>query len=259
MHIARQLLTMGLLKQEGEYHTLSLTSRALETLRKRESIFGVLQEAERVRKADKKKGEIEYNSALFALLRQKRKEMADELGVPPYVIFSDKALVEMAAYYPQSVGSLLKISGVGQVKLRQFGEAFLELIQLYCEKHGLQEKSKEALREKSSTGTNRRYVLVAEAYNSGETIQSLMERYGVTAGTVLEHLSRYLAMGNPIRTGEDLQRLTSVTPEQQRAAFDAFHDLSPTFLKPVYDKLNGTLNYDDLRVLRLMYLIAQSS
>ncbi len=75
-----------------------------------------------------KKAELEYNSALFALLRQKRKEMADEAGVPPYVIFSDKTLVEMAAYYPQSVASLLNISGVGQVKLRQYGEAFLDVI-----------------------------------------------------------------------------------------------------------------------------------
>ena len=116
MHIARQLLSMGYLKQEGEYHTLSLTARALEALRKRETIFGVVQEAERVRTRAKKE-EIEYNSALFALLRQKRKEMADEAGVPPYVIFSDKTLVEMAAYYPQSMDELAQHlrRGTGEV------------------------------------------------------------------------------------------------------------------------------------------------
>jgi ATP-dependent DNA helicase RecQ len=256
MHIARQLLTMGFLKQEGEYHTLSLTPRALEALRKRESIFGVVQEAERVRKAGKKSEEIEYNSALFALLRQKRKEMADQAGVPPYVIFSDKTLVEMAAYYPQSFNSLLKISGVGQVKLRQYGEAFLEVIQAYCENHDLKEKPRETAREKSDT--NRRYVIVAEAYNAGETIQCLMERYHVTAGTILEHLSRYLAAGNKLRDGKDLQELAPVNLEQQQAAFGAFDELSPAFLKPVYDKLNGTMNYDELKVLRLLYLISTS-
>jgi ATP-dependent DNA helicase RecQ len=224
MHIARQLLTMGFLKQEGEFHTLSLAPRALEALRKRESIFGVLQEAERVRIKGKKKEEIEYNSALFALLRQKRKEMADAVGVPPYVIFSDKTLVEMAAYYPQSVGSLLKISGVGQVKLRQYGEIFLEIIQSYCEKHELSERPKETTREKSDV--NRRYVVVAEAYNAGETIQSLIERYYVTASTILEHLVRYLSAGNPVRNGKDLQALTSATLEQQQAAFAAFEELA---------------------------------
>ena len=254
MHIARQLLTMGYLKQEGEFHTLSLTVKALEALKKRETIFGVVQEAERVRTKGKKE-EVEYNSALFALLRQKRKEMADETGVPPYVIFSDKTLVEMAAYYPQSVTSLLNISGVGQVKLRQYGDAFLEVIKAYCEKHGLKEKQKENVREKSDS--NRRYVIVAEAYNSGETVQNLMERYHVTAGTILDHLARYLTAGNTLRNGDDLQSLTSATPEQQQAAFAAFDELSPTFLKPVFDKLNGEMNYDELKILRMLYLISR--
>ena len=255
MHIARQLLSMGYMKQEGEYHTLTLTSQALEALRKRETIFGVVQEAERTKKEGKRREEIEYNSALFALLRQKRKEMADEAGVPPYVIFSDKTLVEMAAYYPQSLTRLLNISGVGEVKLRQYGEAFLNVIVSYCEKHGLKENPKETVREKSDS--NRRYVIVAEAYNAGETVKSLMERYRVTAGTILDHLTRYLAAGNKLRKGDDLQSLASVTPEQMQIVFTAFDELSPTFLKPVYDKLNGTLNYEDLKILRMSYLISR--
>jgi ATP-dependent DNA helicase RecQ len=246
---------MGYMKQEGEYHTLSLTSQALETLRKRETIFGIVQEAGRVKKESKAKEEIQYNSALFALLRQKRKEIADEAGVPPYVIFSDKTLVEMAAYYPQSITSLLNISGLGQVKLRQYGEAFLNVIVSFCEKHGLKENPNETVREKSDT--NRRYVIVAEAYNAGETIQSLMERYHVTVGTILDHLTRYLAAGNKLRKGDDLQSLTSVTSEQKQTVFAAFDELSPTFLKPVYDKLNGTLNYEDLKILRMSYLISR--
>jgi ATP-dependent DNA helicase RecQ len=255
MHLARQLLKMGYLKQESEYRTLSLTPRALDALRKRETIMGVVQEAERVRKTRGKKEEIEYNHALFALLRQKRKEMADEAGVPPYVIFSDRTLIEMAAYYPQSHGSLLNISGVGQVKSRQYGDAFLEVIKAYCEQHGLKEKQKETTRDKSDS--NRRYVIVSEAYNSGETIHSLMERYHVTQGTILDHLTRYLSAGNALRKGEDLQKVTSATPGQQRAVFAAFDELSPTFLKPVYEKLNGELNYDELKILRMLYMISR--
>ena len=238
MHIARQLLTTGYLRQEGEYHTLGLTAKALEALRKRETIFGVVQEAERVRTKGKKE-EVEYNNALFALLRQKRKEMADEAGVPPYVIFSDRTLIEMAAYYPQSMQSLLNISGVGQVKSRQYGETFLEVIRSYCEKHGLEENPKETTRPKSDS--SRRYMIVAEMYNAGETIQSLMARYQVTAGTIIDHLTRYLAAGNNLRNGTDLEALTS------------------TFLKPVLDSWNGMLTYDDLKILRLLYMVSQQA
>jgi len=253
MHIARQLLSMGYVRQEGEYHTLSLTAKALETLRKREPIFGVVQEAERVRVKGRKKEEVEYNHALFAILRQKRKDMADEAGVPPYVIFSDKTLVEMAAYYPQSHASLLAMSGVGQVKLNQYGDMFLEVIKSYAEKHGLKERQKEAPREKSDS--NRRYVIVAEAFNAGEGVEELMRKYGVTAGTILDHLARYLAAGNALRKDSDLPSLSSASPDLQQAVFAAFDELSPTYLKPVYDKLNGVVNYDELKTLRLMYLI----
>jgi ATP-dependent DNA helicase RecQ len=255
MHIARQLLSMGYLKQEGEYHTLSLTTRALDALRKREKIMGIVQEAERTKKEGKRKEGIEYNNALFALLRQKRKELADEAGVPPYVIFSDRTLIEMAAYYPQSVSSLLRISGVGQVKLRQYGDAFLEVIRAYSEKHALKETSKEPTREKSDS--SRRYVIVAEAYNAGETVQGLMDRYRVSAGTILEHLTRYLAAGNKLRNGEDLLLLTSATPEQMQAAVSAFDELGTTFLKPIYDRLNGMLTYEELKILRLLYMVSQ--
>ena len=217
--------------------------------------MGVLQESEeRVKKAGKK-SELEYNHALFALLRQKRKELADEAGVPPYVIFSDRTLIEMAAYYPQSMTSLLSMSGVGQAKLRQYGDAFLQVIKPYCEKHELQESQKEKSREKSDS--SRRYLLVAEAYNAGETIHSLMERYRVTAGTIIDHLTRYLEAGNSLRRDAGLESFTSATPEQQQSAFAAFDELSPTFLKPVYDQLNGGLTYDELKTLRLLYLISQ--
>ena len=151
MHLARQLLSMGYLTQAGEYRTLSLTDKALETLRKRETIMGVVQAAERVRKGGQKKEELEYNHALFALLRQKRKEMADETGIPPYIVFSDRTLIEMAAYYPQSSENLLNISGVGQVKARQYGDAFLDVIRSYCQKHGLTEKHKTSRRDKSES------------------------------------------------------------------------------------------------------------
>ena len=275
MHLARQLMQMGFLSQEGEYHTLSLTAKALDALRKRATIMGAVQEMERVRKAVKRKVELEYNHALFALLRQKRKEMADEAGVPPYVIFSDRTLMEMCAYYPQSFESLLNIAGVGQVKARQYGNAFLDVIKLYCEKHRIAEiphpQPRQASRgekgiESPSPGgrgvrgegeLSERTRLVAEAFNNGATIQILMQRHQVTMGTILEHLTKYIMAGNILRNGEDLASLAAVMPEQKRAAFVAFDELGITFLKPVFDKLNGALNYDKLKFLRMLYMISR--
>ena len=62
-----------------------------------------------------------HDRDLFEILRSRRKELADKAGVPPYVIFSDRTLVEMATYFPLSLESLKNINGVGAVKLQRYG------------------------------------------------------------------------------------------------------------------------------------------
>jgi ATP-dependent DNA helicase RecQ len=265
MNLARQMVQMGYLEQDPDYQTLKLTGKAMDALRKRSPILGQPLEAGERPHSEKDEAPtpgLEYNSALYALLRQTRKTLADQAGVPPYVIFSDKTLVEMAAYYPQSTASLQTISGVGQVKLRQYGETFLDVIQTFCKKHGIAEnpkapeKAEAPRREKSETG--KRSFQVAEAYNAGQSVESLMKDYQVTLQTILEHLTRFVAAGNKLRCGDDLHALAAVSAEEQKMAFAAFNALGADLLKPVFDHLDGKINYDSLKVLRLIYLANKS-
>jgi hypothetical protein len=96
--------------------------------------------------------------------------------------------------------------------------------------------------------------MVAEAFNAGESVTALMERYHVTAATVLDHLARYSEAGHSLRRAEELLALSSASPHQQAVAFAAFDELGTALLKPVFDRLNGTINYDELKILRLCFL-----
>jgi len=264
MHISRQLVERGLLNQEPAYRVLSVTVKGLEMLKSREQVKGVVlsgskdqineaKKSERAGARGKAFAESEYDKSLFSLLRNKRKELADEAGVPPYVIFSDKTLVEMAAYFPQSRDNLLNISGVGRVKNERYGSEFLAIIKEYCRSNRIDEKYKAPMRT-ADKDANRRYVAVGEAYNAGESVQNLMRRYDVTPDTILNHLARFIMAGNPLRSSEDLIGLSNLSPDQQLAVFKAFDQMGSDMLKPVYDKFNGTVNYDELRILRLCYL-----
>jgi ATP-dependent DNA helicase RecQ len=251
MHLARQLTQMGYLRQDGEFRTLSLTPLAVDALKKRSVIMGQLQAADRVRAAKTPRGELEYETALFELLRQKRKALADQEGVPPYVIFSDKTLVEMAAYLPQSDESLLTISGVGQVKLHEYGDKFLAVIKAYCAKHKLAEKKKYNPRDKSDAG--RRYMVVSEAYNAGASMQTLRAQYNVTLETILEHLSRYISAGHTLRADDgELRALCQLPETEEPAVRAAFAKHGPQALKPIFDELQGRVSYEQLRVIRLL-------
>jgi ATP-dependent DNA helicase RecQ len=255
MHISRQLVERGLLNQEPAYRVLSVTDKGLEMLKSREQVKGQINEpnkSERPGARGKAFAESEYDKSLFSLLRNKRKELADEAGVPPYVIFSDKTLVEMATYFPQLRESLLNISGVGKVKYERYGGEFLAIIKEYCKSNRIDEKYKTPMREKDDAG--RRYMAVGDAYNAGQSIQDLMKRYNVTADTILNHLARFIMAGNPLRSAEDLIALSNLLPDQQLAVFKAFDQMGSDSLKPVYDKFNNTISYNELKILRLCYL-----
>ena len=257
MHISRQLVERGLLNQEPAYRVLSVTAKGLEMLKSREQVRGQINEAKRSERVSARikstsAEEAEYDKSLFTLLRNKRKDLADASNVPPYVIFSDKTLVQMAAYFPQDKDSLLNMSGMGKVKYERYGADFLAIIKEYCRENKIEEKYKTPMREKDDAG--RRYMAVGEAYNAGESLENLMARYGVTADTVLNHLARFIMAGNPLRSAEDLIALSKLTPDQQQKVFIAFDELGSDMLKPVHEKLNATINYDELKILRLCYL-----
>jgi ATP-dependent DNA helicase RecQ len=262
MHLARQLVQKGLLSEQGEFSVLSLTPKAYEVLKSKQPILGVLKEPEPA-KALKIAGELEYDAAVFERLRKKRKELADAENVPPYIIFSDRTLVEMAAYLPMSLENLKKINGVGTVKAGHYGEIFMNVIRAYAKEHNKTEKEKptgRAARAASMPGQRgARMVEVAQAYNDGESISQLMESYGVSRGTILDHLANFALSGSALRPGEDLLSLSELRPELQSAVLTAFRELGAEALKPVYERLNGAVNYDELKIIRLVYLSGEEA
>ena len=128
--IGRELLRLGLIAAApGKFATLQLTNAGLEALRNRKSITLTKPFDVEPRKRPKRRaGEIECDEALFEQLRVLRRKLADERDVPAYVIFSDVSLREMARRYPTTPEEFGQVPGVGQQKLRDFAEVFIEAI-----------------------------------------------------------------------------------------------------------------------------------
>jgi ATP-dependent DNA helicase RecQ len=127
--IGRELLRLGLIEcAPGKFATLSLTPTGLETLRNRAPII-LTKQIDVAEKAPRRRtGAIECDEALFERLRALRHQLADEREVPAYIIFSDVSLREMARQYPTNSIEFRRIPGVGEQKLKSFGEAFLSEI-----------------------------------------------------------------------------------------------------------------------------------
>jgi len=134
-NIIRQLIHLGYLTQDfTRFGALSLSSAARPVLKGEMTVTlgmprNTLETVERTRKrAGSRK---DYDQALFDKLRALRKQIADAAKLPPFVVFSDATLAEMSRSYPQNHQEMRQVSGVGDRKLQQYGDAFLAEIRQY--------------------------------------------------------------------------------------------------------------------------------
>jgi ATP-dependent DNA helicase RecQ len=128
----------------GDYPTLRVAAAGKKALVGRERIDLPVTEAavRSVRRPAKTDGgSATYDPELFEILRRERRAIAEELNVPPFVVFGDRTLHEMAFFFPRSAASLAHIFGVGAAKLERFGDAFLRLIGEYADARGLAERT----------------------------------------------------------------------------------------------------------------------
>jgi ATP-dependent DNA helicase RecQ len=124
--IGRELLRLGLVEcASGKFATLSLTPAGLEALRKRMPVTLTKQIDMVEKRTQTRAGAIECDEVLFERLRALRRKLADERSVPAYIIFSDVSLREMAREYPTNSTAFRRIPGVGERKLKDFGQPFL--------------------------------------------------------------------------------------------------------------------------------------
>jgi ATP-dependent DNA helicase RecQ len=142
-----QLIEAGdLVRSGGEYPVLQLTPGSWQLLRgEREAVL--VEAAGSAAKAPRGRGRkrgasvaetlAEPERVLFEVLRALRRDIADELGVPPYIVFGDVTLEELARVRPSSEGRLLSIRGIGEKKRAAFGERFIAAIGAHCREHGL--------------------------------------------------------------------------------------------------------------------------
>ncbi len=130
--IGRELLRLGLIAvAPGKFATVELTPAGRDVLKHRATITLTKLAEVREKPRRKRAGEIECDEALFDRLRALRRKIADERNVPAYIIFSDASLREMARAMPTRLGDFGQIAGVGEQKLKNFGDAFVAEINEY--------------------------------------------------------------------------------------------------------------------------------
>lgn len=256
--LARHLISQGLLDQDLQHGGLRLTAKAWTVLKGEKIQMARLAAPEAA--AAPTAAQPEYDRELFQRLRQLRQELAVQAGLPSYIVFSDRALLEMATYLPQDEPQFLLVNGVGAAKLAHYGQRFLELIRAYCEPRQLlpRRTASSATAEPMRWVTlKRRFEEVGELFASGHSLDELQARYEVKRETILQHLDRYSETGGHLDANR-LLALSALSPENRQQVLAAFDRLGLERLSPIYESLGGRIGYDELHLLRI-YLRASTN
>jgi ATP-dependent DNA helicase RecQ len=201
-------------------------------------------------------------NALWQRLRQRRRDLAAEQNVPPYVVFGDATLRDMVTYRPRTLDELARISGIGAVKRERYGDDFLAELREHETEYGrpndvppLPEtpaRRSAVLRDEHRRGRDIGLIgTVRETlalFRSGVPPEQIAVQRDLKPTTIYSHLARCIEEGE-VGLGE-VVRLREDELKTIQYAFEQLAPDSPQALKPVYDALNGEYDYGLLRCIR---------
>ncbi|MBL0385209.1 DNA helicase RecQ [Tumebacillus sp. ITR2] len=223
---------------EGQYPVVRLEPKAVLVLQGQEQVF---QRVQPVRETV-----YQRDDTLFERLRNLRKEISQHEKVPPYIIFADSTLREMADTCPTDEPSLRRIKGVGEAKVAKYGELFLELLQAYAREKGFQ-PSAGGGGETSSSGSGSgtasasdetpSHMITYDLFQAGLDVDAICTERNLKAQTVQDHIIRAVTEGHEI----DWTRIVSA--EHEPLIHTAIEDLGAEKLRPLKDALPEEVDY----------------
>jgi len=266
----RQLINQGFLEEVGEYRVLYPAARGLDWLAGNEAAGPILNPArgengivqkKRAAKMTIARNHPAVHEALFDRLRVLRKDLAEEENVPPYVIFGDATLLALAAVRPDNLDGFSRIHGVGERKLEQYGEPFVAVIRDFAREEGLDlnqavedasfTKSPVSTKPKLSLSKIEALEMALAFFAAGKSIEAVSGEMGRAASTISGYLAE-LILAN---------RIQDVSPWIDAATLERVHGAIAVHgcakLKPLFEELEGTVDYDRIRIACAVYMFQQ--
>jgi ATP-dependent DNA helicase RecQ len=252
-HIINQLVSRKLLeKSVDEFPVLKVSQMGTVVLKRREKVYLSKLAASAQSSRPSEAVDVEYDMGLFEQLRLLRKQIADDKQVPPFVVFGDLALRQMALYLPHSQENFARISGVGEEKLKQYGQIFTEAIQAYARQNQLSEKDipvKRAALRSQLTHLGPTYQETRKLVLKKVPIEQIARMRSLSITTIMSHIEKLLRFGEKI----DIDYLRP-SVEKFAKIEAAFQKSGGTALSPVREMLGEQVSYEELRIARLFII-----
>lgn len=251
--LGRSLLHQRLVDETTDgYSVLKLNAASWQVLRKQISVQVAIPRDLSVQKSAPEAMDATPEVAqLLTELKSLRKRLADEQGMPPYVVFHESTLRQMAQTRPQDLDTFAQLSGVGSRKLEQYGQVFVDTIRMFCHQHGLGTETAllatgRVSRSRSrQTGDTHRYTL--DLHLQGLSLGEIAQQRQLRPSTIASHLERLILNGETIY----LDRL--VSEERQERIRTTLQQREGSSLTEIRDRLGPTYDFTEIRLVRAVW------
>ena len=253
--VIRQALIMGYLKKEVEnYGLLKVTSAGKKFIKNPKS-FMVVQDHEFSDDDDMATGEggtSALDPTLSAMLHDLRKKWSRKLERPPYVIFQDVSLEQMATYYPVNLEELKNIQGVGDGKTRQpYAKEFVDLIRRYCDENEIERQAD--LRVRTKAKDSMRKLKILQNIDRSIALDDIANALGIDFEEMLDELEGIvLYSGNKINIDYFLDEI--MDREDIADICDFFADQEKDDLEAAYREFGSDFSEDEIRLVRIKFI-----
>ena len=255
--IIRQAIVLGFLKKEIEkYGILKITDKGRDFLMNPKSVM--LSEERNYRDVDTGDTMVQTRRGqggvadvtLRKMLVTLRKDIADEKDLPPYVIFQDVSLDEMAIHYPIKEDELLRITGVGAGKAIKFGVRFLELISKYVTENDIERAEDLLVRTSSKKSSNK--VSIIQQIDRKMNLDDMAARTNLTRQEVFAEIEQIVAAGTKVNIDHLIEE--SMDEDCVEELFEFYSETEDEGIDSALVEFEGTYSEDELRLMRVKFL-----
>ena len=251
--VIRQGMIMGYIEKEVEnYGLLKVTAQGRDFL-KEPRTFMVTEnnEYDDYEEPASSGNSGAIDEVLLSMLRDLRKQTSRKLDVPPYVIFQDNSLEEMASIYPTDIEDLQNITGVGQGKAKRYGAEFCELIANYCKENDITPMAD--LRVRTVANKSKSKVSIIQGIDRQMSFTDIARSLGKDMNELLDEIEAIVYSGTKLNID---YYITEVMDEDRMwDIYDYFHDESETdSLDEAYDILGEDYTEEEIRLVRVKFL-----
>jgi ATP-dependent DNA helicase RecQ len=255
MALLRQVLVDGLLSKDIEtYGIVKITKKGLDFIKKPQSFMMSEDheynesEDEAIVTAAKSTGVAD--EVLMGMLRDLRKKTAKRLGVPPFVVFQDPSLEDMALKYPINIDELINIHGVGEGKAKKYGKEFIELISRYVEDNDIVRPDDLVVKSTGANSINKLYII--QNIDRKLPLSDIASAKGLTMEALITEMEQIVNSGTKLNIKYWIDEM--LDDDQQEEIHDYFMESDTDNVEAALKEFEGDYDIDELRLMRIKFI-----